>query len=246
MRDQARSGEAASQPPVPPTSTADAPGPAPMVLVVDDDPTVRELMQHYLLRRGFAVETARDGAEALTRARELHPDAMTLDIMMPVADGWTVLAALKGDPGLADIPVVLVSILDEQNRGYALGAVDDLVKPIDRNRLLSTLNRICHARSKRLLVIDDDDALLDLMMPEMSGFEFLAEVRARAAWQHIPVVVVTAKDLTPEEKRELTGGVQRVLAKNACSREEWLDELNHALTELVGRSRVAGAQEAHT
>ena len=110
---------------------ADA-GEDPLVLVVDDDPTVRELMSRHLEREGFAVVTAESGKEGLRLARELRPDAMTLDIMMPDLDGWTVLAAIKGDPSLASIPVVLMTIVDEKNRGYALGAADYLMKPVDR------------------------------------------------------------------------------------------------------------------
>jgi signal transduction histidine kinase len=91
---------------------------APTVLVVDDDPTVREVIERHLTREGFAVVTASGGQEGLRLARELHPAAVTLDVMMPDLDGWTVLAAIKGDPELADIPVILVSIVDEKNRGY--------------------------------------------------------------------------------------------------------------------------------
>jgi CheY-like chemotaxis protein len=100
--------------------------------VVDDDPTVRELVVRHLERAGFAVVAARGGQEGLRLVRELRPAAVTLDIMMPDLDGWTVLAAIKGDPALANVPVVLMSIIEEKNRGYALGAADYLVKPVDR------------------------------------------------------------------------------------------------------------------
>jgi CheY-like chemotaxis protein len=99
------------------------------VLVIDDDPTVRDLMTRYLEGEGFSVVVAANGVEGLTRAREVHPAAITLDVMMPDLDGWTVLAALKGDPTLADIPVILVTIVDEKQHGYALGAAEYLVKP---------------------------------------------------------------------------------------------------------------------
>ena len=106
----------------------------PLILVVDDDATVRELVERHLERAGFAVVTARGGQEGLRLVRELRPAAVTLDIMMPDLDGWTVLAAIKGDPALAAIPVVLMSIVDQKNRGYALGAADYLVKPVDRSQ----------------------------------------------------------------------------------------------------------------
>jgi CheY-like chemotaxis protein len=178
------------------------------VLVVDDDPTVREVIARHLTREGFTVATANGGQEALRLAREMHPAAVTLDIMMPDLDGWTVLAAIKGDPELADIPVVLVSIVDEKTRGYALGATDYMVKPVDRARLSGVLRNICGAVGRQVLLVDDDDLMrrgmrqaleqdgwqiaeaengrvalarlsesrpdvimLDLMMPEMDGFE---------------------------------------------------------------------------
>ena len=118
---------------------------AAMVLVVDDDQTVREVIERHLTREGFAVVTASGGQEALRLARELHPAAITLDVMMPDLDGWTVLAAIKGDPELKDIPVILLSIVDEKNRGFALGATDYMVKPVDRARLSGVLRDICGA-----------------------------------------------------------------------------------------------------
>ena len=111
--------------------------------MVDDDATVRELVVRHLERAGFAAVAARGGQEGLRLVRELRPAAVTLDIMMPDLDGWTVLAAIKGDPALASIPVVLMSIVDQKNRGYALGAADYLVKPVDRSKLVETLTGIC-------------------------------------------------------------------------------------------------------
>jgi signal transduction histidine kinase/DNA-binding response OmpR family regulator len=248
---------------------------APTVLVVDDDATVREIMERFLVREGFTVVTAAGGMEALTRARELHPAAITLDVMMPDLDGWTVLAALKGDPALADIPVVLVTILDERTRGFALGATDYMVKPIDRERLLGVLRTVTR-RAGRLLLVEDDDAtramlhqilardgwaiheaqngrvalervaealpdviVLDLMMPEMDGFEFLAELRSRPDARDVPVLVVTARDLTDEDRRRLNGGVERIIMKRGYGPDELLRELGHALAACVARRRAA-------
>jgi CheY-like chemotaxis protein len=223
------------------------------VLVIDDDPTARELMTTYLTDEGFAVETAASGISGLRRARELRPAAIILDILMPDIDGWTVLAALKGEPELADIPVVIVTIVDEQRSGVALGATDYLTKPIDRERLLAILSRLRAAGPPgSVLVVEDDEdqrhlvrallgargwrvreavngrlaldavaaklpdvILLDLMMPEMDGFELVAALQAKAAWREIPVVVVTALDLTAEDRRRLSGGVEQILSKHA-------------------------------
>ena len=129
------------------------------VLVVDDDQTVRELIARFLEREGFDVVTASGGQEGLRLARELRPAAITLDVMMPDMDGWTVLAAIKGDPALAPIPVILMSIVDEKNRGYALGAADYLVKPVHRDKLRRVLRGICGSAAGRVLVIDDDDTV---------------------------------------------------------------------------------------
>ncbi len=241
---------------------------APRILVVDDDPTVRELVARHLERAGFAVATATGGREGLRLVRELRPAAVTLDIMMPDLDGWTVLAAMKGDPMLAAIPVVLMTIVEEKNRGYALGAADYLVKPVDRNRLVETLRKVCGSAAGRLLLIDDDDMvrravrlaleplgwrvteaengevaldalsaarpdaiILDLMMPKMDGFEFLEELRRRPDWRDIPVAIITAKDLTDEDRSRLNGEVERVIRKSG--RDEMLRQLNGELRKWV-------------
>jgi CheY-like chemotaxis protein len=242
----------------------------PLILVVDDDATAREVVARHLERAGFAVVAARGGQEGLRLIRELRPAAVTLDIMMPDLDGWTVLAAVKGDPELAATPVVLMSIVEQKNRGYALGAAEYLVKPVDRNKLVETLRAICGARAGRVLLVDDDDVtrrgvraalepvgwrvteaengavavaalaaarpdaiILDLMMPEMDGFEFIEALRGRPEWKEIPVIVITAKDLTAADRDRLNGGVERVIAKS--DRDEMLRQLTGELKRCVNR-----------
>jgi GAF domain-containing protein/DNA-binding response OmpR family regulator/anti-sigma regulatory factor (Ser/Thr protein kinase) len=248
----------------------------PLILVVDDDATVRELVVRHLERAGFAAVAARGGQEGLRLVRELRPAVVTLDIMMPDLDGWTVLAAIKGDPALASIPVLLMSIVDEKNRGYALGAADYLVKPVDRSKLVETLTAICGSTAGHVLLVDDDEVvrrsvrqalepigwkvtgaengqvavdsltaacadviILDLMMPEMDGFEFMDKLRGRPDWQDIPVVVITAKDLTEEDRDRLNGGVERIIQKS--DRDEMLRQLSRAISRCVKRrsTRVA-------
>ena len=240
------------------------------VLVVDDDASVREFMQRFLERQGYAVITAANGIEALALARDNHPAAITLDVMMPDIDGWTVLAAIKGDPTLADIPVILVTIVDEKQRGYTLGATDYLVKPVDRSRLAAILRSLCGRNAGSLLLVEDDESsralmrsgveregwtvveaengrialehlrnarpdviTLDLMMPEMDGFEFLAEMRTHAEWRDIPVIVVSALDLTPADKQRLHGKVEGVIQKNAHNSDELLREVSETLAACI-------------
>src|SRR6266404_6381530 len=245
---------------------------APLIVVADDDRTVRDVVARFLEREGFSVALADGGQQALRLVRELHPDAITLDVIMPDLDGWTVLAAIKGDPALADIPVVLLTIVDEKNRGYSLGAAEYLVKPVDREKLTQTLRRICGPVHGRVLLVEDDDIvrrqmrvqlqaggwdiseaangrialacleeacpdaiILDLIMPEMDGFEVLEEIRRRTEWRDIPVIVLTSKDLTAEDRIRLNGGVERIIQKT--ERDETLREVRGVLTKFLKRGR---------
>ncbi len=240
------------------------------VLVIDDEPATRDLMNRFLAREGFQVVTAAGGKEGLRLARELRPAVITLDVMMPDLDGWTVLTALKSDPGLADIPVIMVTIMDDRNLGYALGASDYLIKPVERERLVAVLKRYRCAQPPCPILIVEDDAttremmrrmlekegwavneaengrvglervasrrpeliLLDLMMPEMDGFAFVAELRKRENGRTIPIVVVTAKDLTVEDRLRLNGYVQRIIQKGDGTRSR--DDLLREVRDLVG------------
>jgi CheY-like chemotaxis protein len=190
---------------------------------------------------------------------------------MPGMDGWAVLGALKGDPLLADIPVVMLTMVDDRNLGFTLGAAEFLPKPIERERLLRVLRK-CHngAPPGHALVVEDEPAarehvrrhlaeagwevtlagngregleriaerrpdliLLDLMMPIMDGFTFLEELRHRANGVRIPVVVVTAKDLTAEDRGRLTGRVFQVLHKGTLTRDGLLHEVQRMVAERV-------------
>ena len=130
---------ASSQPPTAVNAAAD---PAPMTaLVIDDDPVVRDLMQGFLGKEGYRVLAAANGEEGLRLAKELRPNAIMLDVIMPGLDGWSVLNALKSDPDLAETPVILLTITDNKSMGYALGASEYLTKPIERDRLVATLKK---------------------------------------------------------------------------------------------------------
>jgi len=127
------------------------------VLVIDDDATARELIADHLKAEGFSVMTAAGGVEGLKLSKDLRPTAITLDVMMPDLDGWSVLAALRKDPELAEIPVIMITIVDEQRRGVALGAAGYLTKPIDRERLRRMIGRFrAPSRPTGVLVVEDD------------------------------------------------------------------------------------------
>jgi adenylate cyclase len=246
------------------------------VLVIDDDPTVRDLMRRYLSREGFDVVTATGGREGLEFARELRPSVITLDVFMPDLDGWSVLQALKQDGDLRRIPVILMTISDEKQKGITLGASGYLTKPVDRAQLAQLLDRFKIA-APRALVVEDNPTdremmrrllvgegwavtaagngrealdrlkselpnliILDLMMPEMDGFEFLAEFRKGPTFASTPVIVVTAADLTLEDRRRLDGGVEHILQKASPNREDFLRQIR----DLIGRYAVVSELSA--
>jgi PAS domain S-box-containing protein len=228
------------------------------VLVIDDDPEAREIIERFLRKDGFDVVTADGGAEGLQLAHAINPVAITLDVLMPDMDGWSVLRALKADPELRNIPVLMLTMMDDKTKGYALGATDFLAKPVDRDQLHDALARYrCSSeRCSVLLVEDDADTremmvraldkagwqvseanngrealdimaqvkpqliLLDLLMPVMDGFEFLEEMRQHEDWRDVPVIVLTAKDLTEEDRRILNGTVERVFSKASYSHRQ--------------------------
>ena len=140
------------------------------ILVIDDDATARELIADHLKAEGFSVVTAAGGVEGLKRAKELRPTAITLDVMMPDLDGWSVLAALRQDPELADIPVIMVTIVDEHRRGIALGAAGYLTKPIDRERLHRLVSRFrAPVPPTRVLLVEDDAVQRERMRGWLEG-----------------------------------------------------------------------------
>ena len=237
------------------------------VLIVDDDPNARDLATRFLEREGFQVRTASDGRSGLALARALRPRAILLDVEMPGMDGWAVLHAIRADPDLADTPVVMSTVLNEQGLAYSLGATDYLVKPIQWDQLKRIVDEFRGASpAGSILVIDDDgDArdrihamlardnwpvieaangreglerieagmpaliLLDLMMPEMDGFAFLRALRNRPDGAQVPVVVLTAKDITAEDRARLERQADRIILKGSLS----LNELVHELRTLA-------------
>jgi hypothetical protein len=245
------------------------------VLVIDDDPNALDLLGRTLQGAGVRVVTASDGQEALRLAKTLQPTAITLDVIMPGMDGWEVLRELKLDPETRDIPVIMVTMTDDREMGYALGATEFLTKPIERGQLVQLLARYAPAGAERhSLVVDDQPTnrdilrralekegwqvseaengrvaldrvaekppsliLLDLMMPVMDGFEFVIELRKVEAWRGIPIVVVTAKDITDDDRRRLNGDVVGLIQKSGLDRESLLAQLREEVA-AAGRERA--------
>ena len=247
------------------------------VLVIDDDPQARQLIARHLQREGFSPILASSGSEGLALARQRRPLAITLDVIMPDMDGWAVLSELQSDRALADVPVIMLTILGDSQMGYALGASAFLQKPIEAARLTSALRAVGapRDRSGRVLVVDDDEAtrlvlrrhlqhnnwtvttasngrvaleclaeerpdiiLLDLMMPEMDGFQFLEHLRADASTSSIPVVVISAKDMDDEERSQLNGHVSRVIDKRGQASTALLPEVTR-LVRAAARPAAA-------
>jgi CheY-like chemotaxis protein/anti-sigma regulatory factor (Ser/Thr protein kinase) len=237
------------------------------VLVIDDDPNACDLMMRSLAKEGFRVLVAGNGQDGLKMARENRPNVITLDVLMPGMDGWAVIRALKADPELSSIPVIMITMADDRSLGYALGASDYITKPIDRDRLASSVARFrLGGKAGAVLVVEDDPStreimvrtltgdgwkvaeaengkvalerlkagvpdliLLDLMMPEMDGFEFVSRIRDDEKWRAIPVVVVTAKDITPQDQMRLEGNVRKIFHKATFTREELVGEIRSAM-----------------
>ena len=246
--------------PLPPVSAGKT------VLIIDDEPAARDVIARALAEAGLASIEAASGAEGLAAARAHRPAAIILDIIMPHQDGWSVLRALKNDPELCEIPVILATILADRELGLSLGAVEYLTKPIDTERLVRTIEA-CGNGKRDVLIVDDDQAsrdflrriltkknwqvheasdgvrgielmkrlsprlvLLDLLMPEMDGFETLSEMQQIPELQNIPVVVVTSKDLSANELNWLRDRAVAVVTKGANSRSQLVEALERQIS----------------
>jgi diguanylate cyclase (GGDEF)-like protein len=238
-----------------------------LILVVEDDPATAELMTLYLGQGGYMVAHAHHGDDAISRITELKPFAIILDIMLPGKDGWEILQFLKSSPELKEIPVIICSVIDNSELGFALGAAEYLVKPVDRDILMEKLNGLSPARKKgrrpvSILCIDGDDAslellrgilepagytlitsstgfngiekaityrpdmiILDLMTADMDGFEVTKAIKDNPTTMNIPIYILTAKDITVQERLALAGKIESYMQKSYFSKEDLLDHI---------------------
>jgi len=234
------------------------------VLVVEDDPNAYELIASAISSAGYLPIRAHHGDEAMRLAKESRPIAVTLDLVLPGVDGWEVLKRLKAEDATRDLPVVIISMIENRDLGMALGADDYFVKPVDRERLLARLREITRgdAASKHLLIIDDDPAvhalldedlsglgfeiarafngaeglqkaeerlpdvvILDLMMPGMTGFEVAGALKENVRTANVPIVVLTSKEITNEERDHLSTKVATLVPKGNSAREQLVREI---------------------
>jgi signal transduction histidine kinase/CheY-like chemotaxis protein len=264
-----RAGPVPEKGPVADPAHGTVPDNRPLILVVEDDPAVAELVTHIVERGGFRTEIARTGTEAVVKARELQPVAITLDIGLPEIDGWGVLQLLKQDQMTSSIPVAVISVHDDPELGAALGALDYFVKPIRANDLLLRLSKfkIKHSAGRdsvQVLVVDDEAAnrellaavlepagfivtlasgglegiqlamsgrpdliLLDLMMPDVTGFDVVEALRAEEATEAIPIMVLTAKLMTANDRLRLNGQVSAILSRGSTGSADLLLQLRY-------------------
>lgn len=244
-------------------------GEKPLVLIVEDSPQATELLRHHIESAGYRVEVARDGAAAIDMAKRLRPHVITLDVLLPVKDGWQVLKELKSHPLCKNIPIIIVSIVDEKTLGFSLGAVDYFVKPVNKEDLLQALERV-HILPRKdrkkpsVLVIDDDKAatdlvqvilenegyqvlkafhgrdgvelaarehpdviVLDLIMPEMSGFNVAYQLRQIPATRSIPIIVLTSMEVDEETQAQLGAYVSGLLSKASFTKKDLLREIGN-------------------
>jgi signal transduction histidine kinase/CheY-like chemotaxis protein len=245
----------------------------PLILVVEDDPAAAELLVRQIQRGGFRTEIVRTGVHAVAMAKELKPAAITLDILLPDLDGWEVLTRLKRDEATSDIPVIVISVVDNPERGKALGALDYFVKPVEARELINRLSRfnIKHksgSRQTSILVVDDEAAnrewlkevlepagfkvllakggqeaiqlaiarkpdvvMLDLLMPEVDGFDVVEALKEFEATKAIPIMVLTAKRLTEADTNQLNGHVSTILRRGSTGAVDLVGHLQAVLNK---------------
>jgi len=243
-------------------------GEKPLVLIIEDNPQAGQLIQTYLDEAGYRTELARNGFEGLEKAKQLKPDVITLDMIMPIKDGWQVLKELKNHPLCAHIPIIIISITDDKRLGFSLGAVEYFVKPVSRNELLETIGKIAsrpqlRKQHPKVLVIDDDKSaaelvsvilesegfqvstalsgkqgielameqnpdliILDLMMPEITGYTVAYELKQQPETRNTPIIILTSHDVDQESKEQLQGFISSIMSKSRFTKRDLLREIN--------------------
>ncbi len=242
-----------------------------LVLTIDDETEAQEILKIYLKSEGYEVIQAYNAMGAMELAIKYRPFAITLDIIMPGKDGWDILHELKNDPQTKDIPVICISILDNRDMGLSLGAIEYIIKPINKDQLMEELQRLeKRGRIYDILIVDDepqavellaqylkeenhytvrkayggkeglsrikeslpDLIILDLMMPEVDGFEVIRHLKKTEETKDIPIIIVSAKKLTEEEVEYLNRNIEKIIRKEKFTREYLLKDIKRLLEKI--------------
>ena len=239
-----------------------------LCLIIEDNVQASQLIQMYLQEAGYRTDTARDGAEGLEKAKRLKPNIITLDMIMPIKDGWQVLKELKRHPICKNIAIIIISITDEKKLGFSMGAVDYFVKPVNREELLTALKKIPlkvnkHRDHPKVLIIDDDRTaaeliqvileaegyevskttngkegvrmaaveppdliILDLIMPDISGFNVAYQLKQQHATRNTPIIILTSMDVDEETKEQMQGFISTIMSKSRFTKKDLLREIS--------------------
>ncbi|MCK5436859.1 MAG: response regulator, partial [Desulfobulbaceae bacterium] len=242
-----------------------------LVLTIDDEVEAQEILKTYLKSEGYEVIQAYNGMEAMGLAKKYLPFAITLDIVMPGKDGWDILHEFKKNPKTKDIPIICISILDNREMGLSLGAIEYMVKPVNKGQLMEELQRLeGQFRIYDILIVDDepqavelltqylaagerymvrkayggkeglsmvkesrpDLIILDLMMPEVDGFEVIRHLKQSWKTRDIPIIIVSAKKLTHKEIEYLNNNIEKIIRKGKFTREYLLNDVKRALEKI--------------
>ncbi len=239
------------------------------ILAIDDNPESIDIMRKYL-GEDYNVVGLLSSEKAVEKAKEIRPLAITLDILMPKKDGWQVLRELKDTPETQDIPVIILSIVEDRKLGFSLGAAEYILKPVEKEVLLRKLRTLEKTRKvKRVLIVDNEavtvrlignvlkeigypvtvaynskDAIksihdfrpdliiLNLTMPEMSGFDVVEHLKTAEGIRDIPLILLTHKDLTEKEIDDLNGMIQGILNKGVLTKEDLLKEIKETISKV--------------
>ncbi len=243
-------------------------GEKPLVLIIEDNPQASQLINMYLQEAGYRTDVARDGAEGLEKAKRLKPHLITLDMIMPVKDGWQVLKELKRHPICKNIPIIIISITDEKKLGFSMGAVDYFVKPVNKEELLAALRKVPlpmadHKQHPKVLIIDDDRTaaeliqvmleaegyeviktmngkegvrlaasespdliILDLIMPDISGFNVAYQLKQARNTRNTPIIILTSMEVDDDTKEQMQGFISTIMSKSRFTKKDLLREIN--------------------
>ena len=242
-----------------------------IILIVDDEDNIRQFLAHELTKKGYTVLEASNGRDALSLTRERHPDLITLDVQMPDISGFDVTAVLKNDDETKDIPILILSVIEDKFKAYKLGANDCMTKPFDNEELVAKVNQLLIGTKKTVLVVDDDNSLvksvkyhlehkgysicvaydgrqameiveshrpdlivLDIVMPNMDGYEVIKHLKSKPETVNIPIVLMTGIEIDGGRVKALSVGAADYITKSGD-----FNKLYETIDHILGSKVVA-------